>query len=192
MNTVTDINPWLKAAEAKPEPAKLDEPIPEALQERLKQEGLSVSPDGILMLWQNSQKILALAKEDEMTIRKTAVKVWVPKPDEGTNTVDLGHGYKLKAVVNFNYNLNTDNSKVEVALDEISALGNEGPFVAERLVKWEASFLLTEYRLLQDDAANKDSSRHEFAKKVIKILEKILTITDKAPTLNITEPKAKK
>lgn len=194
-NVVPINDPWAKAnaaAEAKPEPAKLDEPISESMKERLKAEGLSVSPDGILMLWQKTQNILKLAKEDEMEIRKTAVKVWVPKPNEGMNTVDLGNGYKLKAGVSFNYNLDPDNTKVEAALDKITALGNEGPFIAERLVKWTPSFLLTEYRLLQDDVENKESSRHSFASQVIKILQDILTITDAAPKLEIKEPKKPK
>ena len=174
------------------EPAKLDDPISDAMKQRLAAEKLPQTPDGILMLWQRTQDILRKAKEDEMDIRKTAVKVYVPKPVEGTNTVELGEGFKLKAVVKYNYNLDPDNAKVEAALDEIAALGNEGPFIAERLIKWSPAFLLTEYRLLQDDVENKDNARHEFAKKVLKILEKILTLTDAAPTLTISEPKAKK
>lgn len=191
------LDPWAEANAKReqaiaPEPAKLDEPIPEDLKVQLKAQGLAESPDGILQLWQKSQMTLALAKANEMEIRKTAVKVWVPKPTEGTNTVELSNGYKLKAVVSFNYNLDPDNQKVEEALDKIAALGNEGPFIAERLVKWTPSFLLTEYRLLQDDAENKDSARHQFAINVLKILQPVLNITDAAPSLKINEPKGKK
>lgn len=171
------------------EPAKLDDPISDAMKARLEKERLPQTPDGILMLWQRTQKILADAKLDEMDIRKIAVKVYVPQPKEGMNNVDLGQGYVLKAGISYNYNLDTDNIKIEKALDEIIALGNEGPFVAERLIKWTPSFLLTEYKLLQDDVLNKDSSRFEFAKKVLKIIENILTITDAAPKLEIKEPK---
>lgn len=166
--------------------AKLDDPISDAMRQRLEKERLPATPDGILMLWQRTQKILADAKLDEMDIRKTAVKVYVPQPKEGMNNVDLGQGYVLKAGVKFNYTLDPDNAKVEAALDDISTMGNEGAFLAERLVKWQASFLLTEYRPLCDDDAT------DIQKKIKKRIEQVLTITDAAPTLEIKEPKSKK
>jgi hypothetical protein len=187
---------WNNQWEAQPlapviKSAKLDEPLSEDLKARLKNASLPETPDGVLMLWVHSKKILETAKSDEMEIRKTAVKIYVPKPSEGMNTVELGNGFKLKAQVSYNYNLDPDNAKVEAALDAIAALGNEGPFIAERLVKWTPDFLLTEYRLLQDDVQNKDSARHEFSKKVLKILESVLTLTDAAPKLEIKEAKKK-
>lgn len=170
------------------EHAKLDDPISDDMKKRLELEQLPLSPDGILMLWQRTKQALEKAKADEMEIRKTAVKVYVPKPAEGTNTVELGKGYELKAVVKYNYNLDPDNDKVDSALNRIAALGNEGPFIADRLVKWTPSFLLTEYRKLQDDA----EAGSEFAKAALKIIGEVLTITDAAPTLTIKEPKVKK
>lgn len=173
--------------EAKPE-AKLDDPISDAMKARLEKERLPQTPDGVLMLWERTKKALAEAKEDEMEIRKTAVQVYVPQPREGMNTVDLGGGYALKAAIKYNYKLDPDNAKVEAALDRIEALGNEGKFVAERLVSWTPNFLLTEYRKLQDDA----ETGSVFAKEALKIVGEILTITDAAPTLEIKEPKKKK
>lgn len=171
-----------------PEPAKLDDPISDDMKKRLEVEQLPISPDGILMLWQRTQKILQNAKADELEVRKTAVKVYVPQAVEGTNTVELGEGFKLKAVLKYNYNLDTDNDKIDDALGHIAKLGNEGSFVSDRLVKWTPSFLLTEYRKLQDDA----EAGSEFAKTALKIIGEVLTITDAAPTLNIVEPKGKK
>lgn len=170
-----------------PEPAKLDEPIPEDLKVQLKANGLAETPDGILQLWQKSQMTLALAKANEMEIRKTAVKVWVPKPTEGTNNVPLGNGYVLKAVIKYNYKL-ADNKTVENCLDRIAKIGNEGAFIADRLVSWTPNFLITEYRALQEQS----ESGNETAKQILKVVGEMLTITDAAPTLDIKEPKAKK
>lgn len=192
-------NPWPNAAiafqqqTAWPQPAAtLSEPIPEAMQQRLRDERFPVTPDGVLMLWEKRKKDLAALKDDEMEIRKLAVKVFVAKPTEGMNSVALGEGYTLKADIKFNYVLDGDNKKVEAALDQIAALSNEGPFIAERLINWQPIFLLTEYRKLQDDATGPEGFAKQFAIKALAILTTILTITDAAPTLEIREPKKKK
>lgn len=176
------------------EPAKMDEPLGDAMKARLTTERLPLTPDGVLMLWQRTQKALAAAKEDEMEIRKTAVKVYVPQPREGMNNVDLGNGYTLKAGVKFNYKLDSDIKKVEDALDRIAKVSNEAAFLADRLVSWTPNFLLTEYRLLEERAkdTNTDAYDRGVARDILKILSEVLTITDAAPTLEIKEPKAKK
>jgi len=146
----------------------------------------AMSRDEVLMEWDQRKRQLEKAKEAEMEMRKYIVKRAFPDPEEGVNRVELGNGYELKATVKYNYNLDNDLDKVEAALDKIASMGNEGPFVAERLVKWEASFLLTEYRKLQ---ANDATTLQREMKKVI---DSVLLITDAAPTLAIVEPKAKK
>lgn len=189
------VNQWPQPDPPKPEPAKLDEPIAEGMKKRLTEERLPITPDGILMLWQRCKDKLTNAKEDEMDIRKTAVKVFVPKPKEGMNNVELGGGYTLKAQVNFNYKL-ADNKIVEECLDKIALLGNEGPFIAARLVSWTPNFLVTEYRALQERAEDSD----EIAKKILEIIngnqtksiQGMLTITEAAPSLEVKEPKVKK
>lgn len=170
-----------------PEPAKLDDPLSEELKARLIKEKLPTTPDGLLMLWQRTQQILADAKADEMEIRKTAVKVYVPKPVEGMNNVDLGSGFTLKAAVKFNYKL-ADNKTVEDGLDKISKISNEASFIADRLIGWTPNFYVSEYREIQK-AADEDSNQ---AKEMLRIIETFLTITDAAPTLEIKAPKVKK
>lgn len=165
----------------------LNEPIPEEIQNILKVQNLPVDANGVLMLWQNAKNALTEAKNFEMDIRKLAVKVFVPKPEEGTNTVELGGGFKLKAVVKYNYKL-LDNDIVDKTLQEIAKIGNEGAFIADRLVSWTPTFLLTEYRKLQEDA----EAGSETAKSILKLTEKMLIIEDAAPTLDIKEPKDKK
>ena len=143
--------------------------------------------DEVLIEWQRLQTELANAKVAEMEMRRYVVKRAFPDATEGTNKVELGNGYELKATVKYNYNLDTDLDKVEAALNKIAVMGNEGAFIADRLVKWSASFLLTEYRKLQElDATN-------IQKAIKKEIDAVLLITDAAPSLEIKAPsKAKK
>lgn len=146
----------------------------------------AMTQDQVLLKWQELKDAVEKAKEAEMEMRKYIVKRAFPNATEGTNKIELGQGYELKAVVKYNYNLDPDLDKVEAALDDIANLGNEGAFLADRLVKWSASFLLTEYRKLSEPDAT------EIQKKIKKRIDEVLTITDAAPTLEIKEPKAKK
>jgi hypothetical protein len=75
---------------------------------------------------------------------------------------------------------------VWAGLERIENLGNQGKFIAERLVSWHPSFLVTEYRQLQEDAEKEGSN---FAKDALKIINEFLVITDAAPSLEIREPK---
>ena len=147
----------------------------------------ALNQDQLLMLWDGKKKALSDAKEAEIELRKYIVKRAFPTPKEGTNTIELGNNYELKANIKFNYKL-ADNKIVENCLDRIALMGNLGPFVAERLVSWSPSFLLTEYHNLQEQAKDGD----KFASDVLKIVNEMLEITDASPTLEIKEPKKKR
>lgn len=146
----------------------------------------ALSRDEVLVKWQDTKDLLAQAKEAEMEMRKYVVSRAFPQATEGVNTVELGNGYELKAGVKFNYTLDTDNSKVEEALDKIATIGNQGSFIADRLVSWSASFKLTEYRTLCLPEASEEE------KQIKAVIDSVLTITDAAPTLEIKEPKKAK
>jgi len=143
-----------------------------------------MNEDALLLLWQEKKDAIAKATADEMDLRKYIVKREFPKAQEGTTRKDLGNGYQLKAVVKYNYTL-AANDVVEKCLDHIAALGNEGPFIADRLVSWKASFLKTEYNDLLDRKEKGD----ERAIKILNIVEQMLTIKEAAPELDIIEPK---
>ena len=144
-----------------------------------------ISNDGMLMLWNKHKEMLNHYKEKEMEYRKICAAFLVPAKTEGTTNVELGEGYQAKVVTKFNYKL-PENDKVWLALDKISTIGNEGKFIAERLVSWTPSFLKTEYTTLQEEA-DKGS---EQAKAILKIVnEDLITITEAAPQLEIKEPK---
>lgn len=144
----------------------------------------ALSNDEILLLWQQKKEAIETAKNEEMELRKYVVKREFPKPDEGMNNKDLGNGFTLKAGIKYNYNL-ASNDVVEDCLNHIAKLGNEGPFIADRLVGWTPSFKLTEYRLLCE--ARDKGEQH--AINILKYVETMLTITEAAPTLEIKEPK---
>lgn len=147
----------------------------------------AMNEDQLLMAWDDIKKAIEVAKAQEMDLRKYIVNRAFPKKHEGMNTCELGNGYELKAQVKFNYNL-ADNDTVENCLAKVASLGNQGPFIANRLVSWKPNFLLTEYRQLEEDA----SKGEKFAQEVLKAIQPMLTISDGAPTLEIKEPKAKK
>jgi hypothetical protein len=150
--------------------------------------GFPPDQDGMLLLHKHAKEQLDYWKEKEMEYRKICANFLVPDKNEGMNNVELGNGFIAKVGIKFNYKLDNDNDVVWAGLTKIESLGNEGKFVAERLVSWTPNFLLTEYRQLQEDA-EKDSP---FAKDALKIINEFLVITDAAPTLAIQEPKQKK
>jgi len=146
----------------------------------------ALSQNELLMKHVALKRAVEDAKEAELELRKYIVNRAFPQKHEGTNTLDLGNGYSLKAGVKFNYQL-ADNETVEKTLDAIAKIGNDGAFIAERLVSWKPNFLLTEYRKLQEEAATS-----AVAKAILDKVNDMLTITDAAPTLEIKEPKVKK
>ena len=174
-----------------PTPWATDKPswLTPEIESALNGHNLPLDKDGMLMLWQKSKDMLTKWKELEMEWRKICAAFLVPEKTEGTVNVELGAGYQAKVVHKYNYKLDSDNDKIWSALDKISAIGNEGKFIAERLVSWTPNFLKTEYTTLKEEAA-KGSQQ---AKDILTIVEgDMLTITEAAPTLDIKEPKVKK
>lgn len=159
------------------------------IEQRLLFNGYSLDKDGMLMLWQKSKADLTDVKEREMEYRKICAAFLVPEKTEGTTNVELGNGYTAKVVHKYNYKLDSDNDKIWSALDKIGNIGNEGKFIADRLVSWTPNFLKTEYTTLQEEAAKGSQD----AKAILAIVDgEMLTITEAAPTLAINEPKSKK
>lgn len=149
------------------------------------------SQDDVLLEWDRLKKLVNSTKELELKFRKYVVDRAFPDKHEGMNNLDLGNGYTLKAGIKFNYKL-AENDKVEKTLDVIAKIGNQGSFIADRLVSWTPNFLLTEYRKLQEEATNSDPMINEPAKAILKEIDGMLTIDDAAPSLEIKEPKVKK
>lgn len=135
-----------------------------------------------LAAWEAACTRLEQAKIEEMELRKSLKAALFPDKREGTHRVPLANGHELKLGAKLNYKL-ADRKQVEPALDAIAQIGNQGGFVADRLVKWSCTLVLSEYRLLEAPDATAEQ-------KLIKAeIDKVLTIDEAAPSLEIVEPK---
>jgi hypothetical protein len=138
--------------------------------------------DRLIMAWEAQKKTLEVAKDAEMTLRKAVVAfTFDPEKTKGTENVDLGNGWKIKAVKKINYGWikkddKVDADAIETALDAIEATGNEGAFIAERLVSWSPTLSVSEYNKLDD--------------KYKKLIDAVIVTTDGAPTLEVVAPKS--
>jgi len=140
--------------------------------------------DQLLVHWREAKEALEKAKEAEMFLRKRVVDfAFDPNKQSGTENVDLGNGYKLKAVKKLNYGFikndenKLDKAAIDKALAKIEKDGAVGELIAERLVKWTPDLSLSEYKLLSD--------KHKA------IIDSVIVTTEGSPTLEIVEPKNK-
>lgn len=142
----------------------------------------------VLQAWQQKAADLEALKAQEMQLRKAAFELYFAAPVEGTNRTELGGGWSLKGEYKFNYSLTNKNGATEKAYDDITAISQQAGFVADRLFSWQPELSIKEYRLLNPDNA---SAQTEEQKKILAVLQKVLTIKPGAPTLTIEQPKAK-
>jgi len=132
--------------------------------------------DAKILEWRAAQAALALAKEQEAALRAEVVALaFADHKDEGTENVELGNGWKLKAVFKIGYTLDNKDDAVDKALSKIEKAGGEGEFIAGRLVKWKPELSVSEYKKLPD--------------KFRKIIDAVLTTKPGTPSLELIEPK---
>lgn len=131
-----------------------------------------LSRNNQIIAWQAKKKELDAAKAQEMEMRKHIVDTnshGFDSTEVGTQNVELGNGWILKAVVRKTYTLDTSNDKVEAALDKLE------DWQADRLVLWSPRMMKKEYDAL-DPAA-----RLAF--------DSVVTIGMASPTLTLVAPK---
>lgn len=139
--------------------------------------------DNLIVAWQSAAATLEAAKAAELELRKRVFNTCFPGAVIGTNNLDLGMGYKLKGVRKINYNLANGAGETDNALNEIEKFGNEGQFIAERLVGWTPKLSLTEYKKLE--------ATNPTHKQVKDIIDGVLTTSEGTPTLEVIVPKVK-
>lgn len=129
--------------------------------------------------------VLERAKNSEMEARLMVGNYAFPLAGrkEGVNNLELGDGRTVKLGHKVNYKLVGDNEAIEKAEDACEQIGNEGSFLAERIITWEAKFSKSEYNKL-------DTSNPTHAKVKAEI-DKVLEISNGTPSLEVKEPKAK-
>ena len=137
-----------------------------------------MSQDDLITAWLESQRLLEAAKEREMELRKAVLqRVFEFNNDEreGTQNIELGNGYKLKAGFKIYRRLDNKDEAVSKVLDAMEKTGEEGKFRAERLVKWKPELSLTEYKDLPEEFKS--------------LIDGILTSTPATPSLKLITPK---
>lgn len=78
-------------------------------------------------------------------------------------------------------------TQVDALLDAITALGQEGPLLAERLVKWKPELNEPEYKTLSKRINDNLASAIEIEAK--RMLDSILTVKPASPQLEFEPPK---
>ena len=134
--------------------------------------------DAKILQWTEAAKKLAEAKAVELALRNEVVAInFADHKESGTENVELGNGYKLKAVFKLNYSLNNTDDAVDKALSKLEKAGTEGAFIAERLVKWKPELSISEYNKLDT--------------KFKKIIDEVIKTSPGTPSLELVEPKSK-
>lgn len=128
-----------------------------------------MSRDEAIMAWDEAKKTLERAKAREMELRKHIVGGQFDVEKIGTQNVELGNGWKLKAVVKETFTLSSDVDAVEAMLDGLE------DWQADRLVKWSPRLMKKEY----DELDAEDKAK----------VDAVLTIKAASPTLELVAPK---
>lgn len=145
------------------------------------------SGDAVLAEWQKAADALSAAKDYEARLRVVVVELNFPDPKEGTNRNQLPDGRSIKCSVPYRYDLSNKEAKAEKAIDDMTAISQQAGFVADRLIKWEPELSIKEYRLLNPD---NPAAQTEEQKRILAILQTILTIKPGSPQIEIEEAKA--
>lgn len=128
-----------------------------------------MSRDEQILAWQEAKKQLDALKESEMAMRKHIVASQFDADKIGAQNVELGKGWKLKAVTKVRYNVDRDTDKVDNVLDQLE------DWQADRLVKWKPELSVSEYKKLDDEDRAK--------------VDAIVTIVPSSPELSLVPPK---
>lgn len=126
--------------------------------------------DQLILSWKAAQDKLAEAKVTEAQLRKKIVDLFDAKK-QGTNKMELGNGYYLKASI-------TQTLSVDKDLDKVTkVLGQLDERVVQTFTKWELKVSKPAYDKLLPEEKEK--------------LAEIITIKDSAPQVELVEPKVK-
>lgn len=135
--------------------------------------------DALLVDWQQKRHQLEALKEAELIARnKVVAHLFEEITDkEGTENFDIGSGYKLKVVFAQNLSVPTaENGKaVKEVIEQLTAKGDDGKFIADRLFRWKPELSKSEYKGL--------------APSMKRIVDKVVTTKAAQPTLEIIAPK---
>lgn len=133
-----------------------------------------------LLAWDNAKKALEAAKATESALRQEVLKDFYSfggESDlrEGTENLELGNGYRLKAVFKLSRKLENKNGETSKALFAIAENFEGGKLYTERLVKWSPDLSVSEYEKLPAE--------------IRAVIDECVTSKAATPSLEIVEPK---
>lgn len=136
----------------------------------------TMTDDDLITSWRDTKCLADRAKARELEYRNAIVSRMFPYSEPGTANRELGHGYELKCVNKLTYTLDSSNDSAAtyLAVNSLNEL-TEGRTDTARLIKWKPEISVTEYKMLSPAAK--------------KIIDKVLTIKNALPTLELKEPK---
>lgn len=140
--------------------------------------------------WWKLKNELDSVKEREMQARILCTNLFFASPEQGTNSAVLAPGYVLKATFGVNISL-PGNDEVDLAVDEIKAVGDYGEFIAADIFKWKPSLSVTTYNKVKNNAKFTDDEIANQAKAIKSIVERVITIKPATVALEYVQPKAK-
>lgn len=136
--------------------------------------------DAAIMAWREKKKQLDKIKEEELELRKQVMFTcfaYEGDDREGTHNLELGNGYKLKAVFKLNRRLENEEDAVKAVLKTVKSMPGMNKLVTDRLVKWQPKLSITEYNNLPAE--------------VREVFDAVVTSKPGTPSLELVEPKGK-
>ena len=138
-----------------------------------------------LQQWQAKSAELARIKEEEFALRQWLVfnsDLFDKDKVEGSQTLNIGNGWKLSADKVQNYSMTNENGE---ALDALNLLGSatagNRPDLAQSLVRWKPDLSISTYRQVVGIAEQVPGLKEALAKAI--------TIKQGAPQLELIPPK---
>lgn len=122
-----------------------------------------------LEAWYKAQKLLAKVKAQEILLRTKIFKGKFPTPREGTNSLDIGDGFYLKATHVINRSV--DEAAFKASTEQFAEAG----IPTDKIIKWKPELVTGTYRELTEEQRN--------------LFDTALIIKDGTPGLEITQPK---
>jgi len=135
--------------------------------------------DKLLEDWQAAKKAAKQWKEYEQQLRTYIVEhggIFDKTKESGTENVELGNGYKLKAKKSISYKVENKKGEAIQMVQRLAALGEASAHKAKDLFRFDAELRISEYKKLDD------------AEKAL--VDEIITTKPGMPSLELVEPKS--
>lgn len=135
--------------------------------------------DKLLSDWQAAKTALEQWKTYEQELRKYIVEnggFFDPSKEKGTENVDLGNGYKLKAKKSITYKVENKKGEAIQMVQRLASLGEASAVKASELFRFDANLRTSIYKTLNE------------AEKAL--VDEIITTKPGMPTLELVESKS--